>query len=720
MSSVLISSLPNILSSAYTNDDLLVIVGYSGNPSGATYHTPLTSFTQYVSAHTPTITGASLSSGILTIQTPVGNFSVTGLYDIYVTGGTYNVLNDTATFKNTTGGTFSVTGFTGATLPAGVNEDVQFNSNGAFGAASLKYRSSNSSTWNRGANNISSNTVFGEDSMRNTTGSGNTVYGYQSYYTSGSTGGYNSAFGYQTLYSNSGGSYNSAFGYKSQYTSTNSSGNTSMGANSLYFNLSGNDNVGIGVNSLSALTSGSRNVSVGYEASKKLTTANDIVAIGTQSLYSNISSSGHTAVGYQTLYSLTGSTNPTVAIGTSALKNFNPTNNESNLAIGSQALQSVVNFSSGNTAVGTSSLSNLVNYSYDNTSIGYNAGISITNAVTGNTLIGAYAGSNLNGSYNTIIGYYANTNLTGSSNVLITNNTTNSATGNTNIGVGSVLGGNFNVNNTIAFGVSVLNGNLTGSGNTAFGYNVLNSLTTGNNNICFGNYIASQSSSTGLTNNVLIGFGILDNTLANNVSGTTAVGISTLISASGNNNTTLGYNTGFYLTGGSNNTLIGYNAGGIANFSGNSNVTLIGYNANLPSSGYTDNNAIVLGDTNVTTLRCNATSITSLSDVRDKTDIQTIPVGIDFVNELNPVTFTWNRRDGSMIGEKSSGFIAQELKEIEDKYGMGEWLNLVNSNDLSRYEATPGNLLPVLVKAIQDLSKEQKELEMILKTLENK
>jgi hypothetical protein len=73
-----------------------------------------------------------------------------------------------------------------------------------------------------------------------------------------------------------------------------------------------------------------------------------------------------------------------------------------------------------------------------------------------------------------------------------------------------------------------------------------------------------------------------------------------------------------------------------------------------------------------------------------------------------------------MIGEKSSGFIAQELKEIEDKYGMNEWLNLVNSNDPNRYEATPGNLLPVLVKAIQDLSKEQKELEIILKGLENK
>jgi hypothetical protein len=720
MASVLISSLPNITSNNYTQNDLLVMVGYSGNPAGVTYHTPLTSFTQYLTAHTGTVTGATYANGTLTLQTPIGNVVATGLSDVYVSGGTYNLLNDTITFRNTSGGTFTVTGFSGITLPAGVNEDVQFNNNGSFGAASLKYRASNSSTWNRGTNNISSNTVFGEDAMRSTTGSGNTVYGYQAYYTSGSTGGYNSAFGYQSLYSNSGGSYNSSFGYKSQYTSTNTTGNTSIGSFSLYSNQTGSDNVAIGHGSLSGLTSGSRNVAVGYQSSFNLTTANDIVSVGSEALYSNISSNYHIAIGYQSLRSLTGSSNPTISIGYQTLKNFNPTNNYQNLGVGNQSLFTVTNFASGNTAVGLNALYYLPNNSYDNTAFGSYAGKNITTPVTGNTIFGTNAGQYLSGSSNTLIGLNAGIQLIGNNNVFIhnPNNTITSGNNNTIVGIQTCTNGLF-TDGTIAFGSGIFNNPLSGSSNIGFGYNTLKYLTTGSNNIGFGTTIASNSTSTGLTNNILVGRNIFSN--ANfifNSSGNTIIGIDSFVSATGETNTSLGYQTGYFLTGGSQNTFIGYRAGYTT--TGNSNVTLIGYNANLPSSGSSNNNAIVLGDLNVTSLRCNVTSITSLSDIRDKTDIQTIPVGIDFVNELNPVTFTWNRRDGSMNGEKSSGFIAQELKEVEDKYGMNEWLNLVNSDDPNRIEATPGNLLPVLVKAIQDLSKEQKELEEILKGLENK
>ncbi|HRN26387.1 MAG TPA: hypothetical protein PLT78_07455, partial [Ignavibacteriaceae bacterium] len=39
-----------------------------------------------------------------------------------------------------------------------------------------------------------------------------------------------------------------------------------------------------------------------------------------------------------------------------------------------------------------------------------------------------------------------------------------------------------------------------------------------------------------------------------------------------------------------------------------------------------------------------------------------------------------------------------------------EWLNLVLKDNPEKLEATPGNLLPIIVKAIQDLKKENDEL----------
>jgi hypothetical protein len=62
-------------------------------------------------------TGGTYSNGTLIINNNNGNsFSVSGFLtgdtrpDIYVTGATYNVLNDTTTYTNTSGGTFSVSG----------------------------------------------------------------------------------------------------------------------------------------------------------------------------------------------------------------------------------------------------------------------------------------------------------------------------------------------------------------------------------------------------------------------------------------------------------------------------------------------------------------------------------------------------------------------------------------------------------------------------------
>ena len=128
------------------------------------------------------------------------------------------------------------------------------------------------------------------------------------------------------------------------------------------------------------------------------------------------------------------------------------------------------------------------------------------------------------------------------------------------------------------------------------------------------------------------------------------------------------------------------------------------------------NNQVTLGNSSIGTLRCQVTSITALSDQRDKKDIETIPYGLDFVNSLKPKKFVWDNRaetneDGNEFfsankGKKDIGFIAQELQTVDDDY-----LNLVYDSNPEKLEATYGRLIPVLVKAIQDLSAKVKALE---------
>ena len=61
-------------------------------------------------------------------------------------------------------------------------------------------------------------------------------------------------------------------------------------------------------------------------------------------------------------------------------------------------------------------------------------------------------------------------------------------------------------------------------------------------------------------------------------------------------------------------------------------------------------------------------------------------------------------------GKKRVGFIAQELQEAMPN-GENEILDLVYEINEDRIEAKYGNLIPILVKAVQDLSAKVKELE---------
>ena len=145
-----------------------------------------------------------------------------------------------------------------------------------------------------------------------------------------------------------------------------------------------------------------------------------------------------------------------------------------------------------------------------------------------------------------------------------------------------------------------------------------------------------------------------------------------------------------------------------SSLSGGSNNTIIGYSAQA-SSG-TVSNEITFGNSSVATLRCNVTSITALSDARDKKDVEDANIGLDFINDLRPVKFVWDTRDGAKKDIKEVGFIAQELDEVQQKHGVEDHLQLVLKNNPDKLEASQGKLIPILVQAIKDLKKEIDEL----------
>lgn len=156
------------------------------------------------------------------------------------------------------------------------------------------------------------------------------------------------------------------------------------------------------------------------------------------------------------------------------------------------------------------------------------------------------------------------------------------------------------------------------------------------------------------------------------------------------------------------------------------NNSCFGYNAQASSA--TVSNEITLGNASIATLRCQVTTITALSDFRDKTDINNVQIGLSFVEKLRPVTFKWDKRewyaDGSRDGSKKDdttqiGFIAQELKELQESEN-ATYLKLVYESNPEKLEATPGNLLIPLIKAVQELSEKVKQQQVEIDELKAK
>lgn len=667
--------------------------------------------------------GADVASGSLQNATAVGYNAIVGASNALVLGGTgvnaVNVGIGTATpsaaakldITSTNSGLLiprvSLLSTTDAvTIPTPVTSVLVYNTNAAMVGGSLGYWYWDGVKWVQlvtsvGASNAwlllgNTGTVDGTNFIGtsdnvpfnirvNNQRSGrvdhilfNTFWGYQSG-NSNTTGNYNTASGYRSLYSNTSGYENSAYGANALNGNSTGFNNTAVGDSALYSNTSGYQNTATGNGALSANTTGTKNTAVGNVALSSNSTGGSNTAVGTDALNRNSTGSNNTALGAEALQ-----------------KN---TTGYQNTGIGNTSLLSNTT-GSANTACGNGSLT-----------------------------------ANTTGNNSTAVGYWA-----------LLSNTTG--------------------NNNTAIGSSALHTNTTGFMNTATGYNALRFNVTGDYNTAQGSY-ALRNNTSGHANVAMGARALYSNTNRSYIVAVgdsslyyNGVGVSSSLEATANTalgskalhlnntgyqNTASGYLALYSNTTGSENTAIGYKAGtdGAAHtqctfIGSNTSLTTTRTNATLLGAGIVDaqctgDNQVLLGNTAVTELRAAVTGITAYSDARYKTNIEENVAGLNFILKLKPVTYNvvprelyriWGTADSIMdkvdfSGAQSQlriGFLAQEVESAARQCGFNFPGIDVPNNEQEVYSLRYVDFIMPLVKAVQELSKENQNLKQ---TIEN-
>lgn len=176
----------------------------------------------------------------------------------------------------------------------------------------------------------------------------------------------------------------------------------------------------------------------------------------------------------------------------------------------------------------------------------------------------------------------------------------------------------------------------------------------------------------------------------------------------GQGQTALGYGALTDATSGDNCTALGRRA--LFNVLTYSNSTGVG-----AYSQVTGSNQVQLGDAATTTYAYGA--VQNRSDERDKADVRSTSLGLDFILALRPVEFRWDYREDYGWGEKDGtkkrsrfhqGFIAQDVKQVlEDQrvdFGGFQDHAVAGGQDVMSLGYT--EFIAPLVKAIQELAAE--------------
>ena len=368
------------------------------------------------------------------------------------------------------------------------------------------------------------------------------------------------------------------------------------------------------------------------------------------------------------------------------------------------------------------------NYANENISLGKFAGYALTGSNTyGNTFLGTKAGyACTTGRNNCIIGWNTGEKLTtGDENIIIGGQQTGDelTTGDNNVILGDYCGHLITTGaGNVAIGYSAMQGQTdmtTGSDNIAIGSGAGQRISTGHSNVALGK-MAMERGNTGHTNVAIGSQAGYSQKGYNNVSIGYQAGYGDYTSfATGEGNVCIGTYAGYDLTTGTYNILIGNHAG---------------RNAYSPSGEIdTESNVICLGSNSVTDFYCAETTISS-SDERDKADITNFTHGLAWVNQLQPITYVWDKRcwyysydkDGKVTKEHASdgskkktkkhiGFKAQDVLAVEKSSGFAgskDDMLVVNLNeDDTAYGLKYERLVPVLVNAIKELSAKVTALE---------
>ncbi|MAO23489.1 MAG: hypothetical protein CMJ25_22300 [Phycisphaerae bacterium] len=341
------------------------------------------------------------------------------------------------------------------------------------------------------------------------------------------------------------------------------------------------------------------------------------------------------------------------------------TSGTSNFRAGVNAGNSIVSDGNYNTVVGDEA-GTAISTGDNNTALGYSAGASIT--TTSNcTVVGHDAGGDITtGTQNTIVGSNAGNAITeGQYNVVM--------------GV-DALGADTLGSKSVAIGVDALNEqnftSATDSHNTAVGYNSGKRTTTAIKNVTIGSLAGDEI--TDGQQNVCIGY----NNSANLTTGDFNVCIGSVnkpTSANGEFCIILGYN----VDGANNYTTIGKSSSDIRALHG-------------------------------------STTWSTVSDERYKKDITDSTAGLGFINDLRPRTFKYKNlgdlpdtfnsyEEGSTEVFKNAntnhGFIAQEVKTAIDAHSeIKDGFRLWDNRDDGSQEVAETALIPILTKAVQELS----------------
>jgi hypothetical protein len=470
----------------------------------------------------------------------------------------------------------------------------------------------------------------------------------------------NTAVGVKTLQANTTGTFNTAVGGEVPATQ----------GGALQSNTTGTYNTAMGVGALTSNTTSSYNSAFGANALPVNTGAYN-TAVGSQALSANTTASENTAVGYQALYSnTTGQLN--TAMGSTSM--YACTTGSENTAYGEESLKSLTTANS-NAAFGRLSLQANTTGA-NNTGLGYQA-----------------LQANTTASDNTAVGYQAGyTNSTGVASVYLGQGAGYSTTSSYNTFVGRETG----------YSVS------SGGYNTFLGQGAGNTITTGAKNTIIGRYDGNQ--------------GGLDIRTASNYIVLSDGDGNPRVVVNGSGNAFVGTTTGIW-----GERILGYQAGdavvqGLYSFSSSYTSSVLrlqtetgaGTNWQL-INGRRNGGAdvfVVFGNGNVTNTNG---SYGTISDAKLKENIVDATPKLDKVMQLQVRNF-------NMIGDdlKQIGFVAQELEtvfpslveSIEDKDEDDVLLGTVTK------QVKTTVLIPILVKAIQELKAEVDSLKAQLNPTE--